>query len=62
MCEDVLDSVGKLERVNVTETELNVRIDDQLRQAENLTTQVEGVSETRLFPLLRRKSPERGCQ
>ena len=46
MCEDVLESIGELERVDVAKTELDVGVDDKLRQAQDLATQVEGVSET----------------
>ena len=59
MREDVLKRVGELEGVHVTETELHMGVDDKLRQAENLATQVEGVSETRLLAFFRRERPER---
>ena len=45
MTEDILKGVGQLEGVNIAESELDVRIDNELRQTQNLSTQVEGVSE-----------------
>lgn len=44
--EDVLKSVGELEGVDIAQAELDVGVDDKLRQAQDLATQVEGVSET----------------
>ena len=55
MCEDVLQSIRKLERVNVTETVLDVGIDNELGEAKDFTTKVEGISKPRLLPLLRRQ-------
>lgn len=52
---NVLQTVSQLECIDVTETILDVRIDDQLGQAKNLTTQVEGVTETRLLSFLGRQ-------
>ena len=43
--EDVLQRIGQLERVDVAETELDVCVDDELRQTKDLTAQMEGVSE-----------------
>ncbi len=34
-----------------------MRVDDELRQPEDLTTQMEGISETRLLPLLGGERP-----
>jgi pyrimidine operon attenuation protein/uracil phosphoribosyltransferase len=51
--EDVLESVRKLEGVDVTETELDMRVDNELSQPQNLTTEMESVSETRLLAFLR---------
>lgn len=59
MREDVLKSIGQLESIDVAETVLHVRIDDKLCETQDLTTQVEGVSETRLLTLLRSQSPMR---
>lgn len=41
MREYVLQPVGQLERVHVVEAVLDVRVDDQLREAEDLAAQVE---------------------
>jgi hypothetical protein len=49
MGEDVLKSIGELERVDVPQPELDVRVDDQLGESKDFTTQVEGVPESRLF-------------
>ena len=46
MGEDILNGVGELKGVDITETELYVGVDDQLRQTKDFTAQVEGVSET----------------
>ena len=50
--EDILQCIGQLERVDISETELHVRIDNQLRQTQNFSAQMEGVSETRLLSFL----------
>ena len=44
--EDVLNGVSELEGVDIAKTELNVSVDDELRQTEDFTAQMEGVSET----------------
>jgi hypothetical protein len=59
MSEDVLESVRKLERVDVAETELDMRVDHELGQPQNLTTEMKGISETRLFTLLGGEGPAR---
>ena len=46
MSKDVLQCIGELERVDVSKSELDVCVDDELRQPKNFTAQVEGVSET----------------
>ena len=46
MCEDVLESIGELERVDIAQAELDIGVDDKLCQAQDLATQVECVSET----------------
>ena len=46
MSEDVLDGIGELEGINVSETVLNVGIDDEFSQTKDFTTQVEGVAKT----------------
>ena len=47
-----LRASSNLEGVDVAETVLDVTVDDELRQAQHLATQVERVAETRLLPLL----------
>jgi len=54
--EEVLQSVRKLESVDVTKSELDVGVDNELGQSQDLSTQVEGVSESRSLSLLGRKS------
>ena len=49
MTEDVLERIGQLEGVDVSETELHMRIDNQLRQTQDFSAQVECISETRLL-------------
>jgi hypothetical protein len=51
--EHELKTIGELEGVDVAEAVLDVRVDDELGQAKDLATEVEGVSEARLFALLR---------
>jgi hypothetical protein len=55
MCEDVLQCVRKLESIHVSETKLNMGIHDKLGESQNFAAQVEGIPETRLFPLLGRE-------
>ena len=45
MCKDVLQGVGELEGVDVAEAVLDVRVDDELGEAQDFAAQVEGVSE-----------------
>ena len=59
MREDVLERIGQLEGIDVAEAILHVRIDDKLCETQNLTAQVEGVSETRLLTLLGGQGPMR---
>ena len=54
--EGVLQAVRKLEGVDVAEPVLHVRVDDELRQAQDLARQVEGVAEARLLALLGRQA------
>lgn len=49
--EHELKTIGELEGVDVAETVLDMRIDDELGEAEDLATEVEGVSEAGLFAL-----------
>jgi hypothetical protein len=55
MRENVLKTVCKLESFNVTETVLHMRINYKLHHPQNLTTQVECITEPALLALL-------GCQ
>ena len=57
--EDVLKPVGQLESVDVVQSILYVRVDDEFRQTQDLTAQMERVTETRLFTLLGRQRPHR---
>ena len=50
-----LKSIGELERVDIAEAVLNVRVDDELSEAQDLTAEMESVSETRLLALLGRE-------
>jgi hypothetical protein len=59
MGEDVLNGIGELEGIDISETVLNVSVNDELGQTKNFSAQMEGVSETRLLSLLRRQSPGR---
>lgn len=52
VCEHELQAVGELERVDVAEAVLDVRVDDELGQAQDLAAQMERVSEAGLFALL----------
>mmetsp|Transcript_26458 Transcript_26458/g.83860 ORF Transcript_26458/g.83860 Transcript_26458/m.83860 type:complete len:710 (-) Transcript_26458:29-2158(-) len=52
---DVLQAIGELEGIDVTQTELHVTVDDQLCQTHDLAAQVEGVAEPRLLALLGRQ-------
>ncbi|SRR6266436_376514 len=54
---NILKGVRELEGVNIAEPVLDMRINDKLRQAENFSTQVESIPETRLLPLLRGQRP-----
>ena len=56
MRKDVLQCIRELESVDVSETVLDVGIDDELRETENFATQVESISEARLLALLRGES------
>mmetsp|Transcript_6161 Transcript_6161/g.24641 ORF Transcript_6161/g.24641 Transcript_6161/m.24641 type:complete len:696 (-) Transcript_6161:121-2208(-) len=57
--ERVLQAVGQLEGVDVAEAELHVGVDNQLGEAQHLATQVEGVPEAALLPLLGREGLDR---
>ena len=57
MRKDVLQSICQLERVDISETVLDVGVDHKLRETEDFTAQVERVSETRLLSLFRSQRP-----
>jgi hypothetical protein len=42
----VLQSIGQLECVDVSESELDVRVDNELGETQDFSTQVESVSES----------------
>ena len=52
MGEDVLNGICKLERIDVAESELHMGVNNQLGQPQDLATEMEGIAETRLLPLL----------
>jgi hypothetical protein len=51
MRKNILKSIRELERVDVAKTVLDMRINDELRQAKNFSTQVESIPKARLLPL-----------
>ena len=53
--EEILQSVRKLESVDVTKSELDVRVDDELGQSQDFSAEMEGVSESRSLSLLGRE-------
>jgi len=53
--ESELKTIGKLESIDVSESVLNVRVDDEFRETEDFSTQVESVSESRLLSFFRGK-------
>ena len=50
----VLQTISQLESIHVTKAILDVGVNYQFGESKNFTTQVEGVAETRLLPLLQR--------
>ena len=58
MRKDVLQRIRELESVDISKTKLHVSIDDELGEPENLATQVECVSETRLLTFLCSQGPK----
>ncbi len=48
----VLEAIIKLEGINVTQTILHITINHKFNNSENLSTQVEGITETRSLTLL----------
>jgi len=59
MSEDVLDGIGKLKSIHISETVLNVGVNNELGQTKDFSTQVEGISKTGLLPFLCCEGP--GC-
>ena len=55
--EDILKGIRELEGVNIAKPVLDMGIDNELRQAQNFSTQVESIPETRLLPLFRGQRP-----
>jgi len=58
MGKDVLDGISKLESVDISETVLNVGVNDKLGQAKNFSAQVESVSEARFLSFFCRQGPK----
>ena len=54
---DILEGICELEGVNITKPVLDMGINDKLRQAQNFSTEVESIPETRLLPLFRGQRP-----
>ena len=52
MSKCVLKGICELECVDISEMELDMRIDNKLRKAQNFSAQIECISETRLLTLL----------
>lgn len=52
MGEYVLNTVGKLKCVDISQAVLDMGVNDEFGEAQDFTTQVEGVTEARLFTLL----------
>ena len=57
--EEILQPVRKLESVDVTKSELDVGVDDELGQSQDFSTKVEGVSESGSLSLFGRESLDR---
>ena len=62
MGEYILERVCKLECIDITQTKLNMCIDDQFSQPQNLSAKVEGISETRLLAFLGGQGPGRSIR
>lgn len=52
MRKNVLQRISKLEGIDIPQSELDMRIDDEFRKTQDFTTEMERISESRLFPLL----------
>jgi len=57
MSEDVLDGIGKLEGIDISETVLDVGVNDELSQTKDFSAQVESVSEARFLSFLSGQGP-----
>lgn len=49
----VLQTIGKLEGINVAKTILNMRVNNKFGESKYLSTKMEGIAKTRLLSLLR---------
>lgn len=49
MSEDILQSISKLESINVAKPKLNMCINNELGEPQDFATQVEGIPEARLL-------------
>jgi hypothetical protein len=58
VAEDILERISQLEGINISKTELNMRINNKLSETKNLAAQVESVSKTGLLTFLGGKSSE----
>ena len=57
MRKGILKGICELKGVNIAKPVLDMGINDELRQAQNFSTQVESIPETRLLPLFRGQCP-----
>ena len=55
MSEDVLNSIGELEGIDIAETILDVGVNNEFSQTKDFSTQVEGVSEAGFLSFLSRQ-------
>lgn len=55
MCENVLKCISELECINISETELNMSVNNEFCEPQDFTAQMESVSEAGLLALF-------GCQ
>jgi len=46
VCEDILDTISELESIDVSETILHMRIDNELHESEDFSAEMEGITET----------------
>ena len=57
MSKHILQTISQLEGVHITQSVLHMTVNHQLRQTQNLTTQVESIPETRLLTFLQYYKP-----